>query len=389
MGRFTAIRNFIVGAVFLGSLIVFGYVTVRITGEAWGDNVNITVPFDRVNGLKIGNEVRIYGYRVGTVEKIRLDPTEIARPKEPKAAVLPIDVTMRIPLDVRKVLPPDTRFVVKSLGALGGSYVEIQTERKDKVGAGPGGAERKAGEAKPTGAVPQEPVRVGRAVPSPLIPPLDPPQETNSFFIRTAEAQEPPAPGTKEFTGTSDEELFGKIGQVIEENRENLKATIEEIRNVVKAINEQKGPIGALVLDEEMKNQLKNAVKRADEIITTIADGKGTIGKLVNDPKVYDDIQDAIGRLKTMVADADAGKGTLGKLLRDEDLSRKLSDSVGHFEEIVAKVNGGVGTAGQIVNNREAWDRLVYVLRNVQEAVEDFREQAPINTFVNAVFAAF
>ena len=56
---------------------------------------------------------------------------------------------------------------------------------------------------------------------------------------------------------------------------------------------------------------------------------------------------------------------------------------------MVHKANSGHGTLGQIINNRKAWDELVRILVQARETIEDLREQAPVSTFVNALFAVF
>ena len=147
--------------------------------------------------------------------------------------------------------------------------------------------------------------------------------------------------------------------------------------------------LGSLIQDSAMRDRVNQVINDVAAITDQVRKGEGTVGKLIMDEQLHKDAQDVVARIRNLVADAEQGKGTLGVLLKDEQTARRLADGVSHFEEIVGKINTGEGTLGQVVNNREAWDRIVFVLRQVQEAVEDFREQAPINTFVNAIFTAF
>ena len=64
MKRAEALRNFIVGAVFLGSLVLVGIVTLSVTGLNLTSESNvIAIAFDTVSGLRVGDEVRIYKVR--------------------------------------------------------------------------------------------------------------------------------------------------------------------------------------------------------------------------------------------------------------------------------------------------------------------------------------
>jgi hypothetical protein len=392
MGRVAVVRDFIVGAVFLGSLIAVGFVTIKVTGGVWGQYAMLTVPFDRVNGLKVGDEVRVWGFRIGQVQDIELKPQDRAHP---------VVVTLRLNRDMD--LAPGTKFTVKSAGPLGGSFIEIvMPSEKDKAKAGEKKAAGEDGgrsEPPPGGrgdgkaaSRPAETGSAGSGAARSLAGGPRAPRLPDLLGLPIAEAAEKKgAEGEPKvgFYGSAQEPLFDELGELIKENREDIREAIAGLRNAVDALNKQQGTLGALFLDGDLRDRVKDGIANAEAIIRSIQEGKGTIGRLINEPALYDDARDIVARIKVLVADAEAGKGTVGKLLRDDELARDLSDGVGHFAEVLGKINGGVGTAGQIVNNREAWDRLVFVLRQVQEAVEDFREQAPINTFVNAIFAAF
>ncbi len=357
MARTAAFRNFVVGLVFLGSLLAFGVVTLKVSGLTFGGKVTmIPVYFDQISGLQEGDLVRYRGHRVGQVERIDTffqAAPGAAAPEVPFAG-RPIRVTIRASGELP--LTRDTQFVVKSLSALGGSYVAIVPGTGDLRAAASG------------------------------------------------------------FEGSATADLFEEIGEVVRENRQGLREAIAQIRDAVKAINEREGALGALIKDPATRDRVTRAIENIEEISRAIREGDGTVGKLINDPKVYndvekitgaiaegegtlgklvmesqihDDLQDLIARARRIAADVEEGEGALALLIKDKEFAQDVREAVAEFRETIAKVNQGEGTAGQLVNNREAWDRLVFVLRQVQEAVEDFREQAPINTFVNAIFSGF
>ena len=108
-------RNLIetlLGAVVLGVaglFLAFAYSTADL-GRSGGYEVN--AEFTTVGGLKVGNDVRMAGIKVGTVVDQVLNPqTYLAR------------VTLSIDSSVH--LPADTSATISSEGLLGGNYVDL------------------------------------------------------------------------------------------------------------------------------------------------------------------------------------------------------------------------------------------------------------------------
>lgn len=108
-------RNLIetlLGAVVLGVaglFLAFAYTTADL-GRASG--YEVYAEFTTIGGLKVGNDVRLAGIKVGTVVRQDLNPeTYLAR------------VTLSIDPSVR--LPADSSATISSEGLLGGNYVDL------------------------------------------------------------------------------------------------------------------------------------------------------------------------------------------------------------------------------------------------------------------------
>ena len=419
----TALRNFIVGLVFLGSLVAVRFVTTQGSDLGWTGRTEYTIPFDQVNGLKPGGEVRIFGYRVGQVESIKLQPKD-----EPR----PISVTIRINKDL--TLNADSRFEIKSAGPLGGNYLEITPLKANvkrllaEILAVPLWQVSRDGTVDLLEALdrnhPDTLEREVRARMERALTENDPPGRLRAFLDdRQSWLDREALQVSAAMRGKANPELFDELSGLVRENREAIREAIGALRGVLKAVENKEGILGALISDADLKNQvvatvksieaitgsirrgegslgkiimepelyndLRDTIQSAKTIAKEIEEGKGTIGKLVKDPRLYDDLQETMASAKVIAKNLQDGKGAVGRLLADEELADRVESLLKNAEEAIAKVNQGEGTLGQVINNREAWDRLVFVLRQVQEAVEDFREQAPINTFVNAIFAAF
>ena len=107
------------------------------------------------------------------------------------------------------------------------------------------------------------------------------------------------------------------------------------------------------------------------------------------DAEAKEKLRSVLTDLREISRSAREGDGALAALLNDGELSRRLEDAVKAASEILVKINRGEGTLGQLVNNREVWDELRRILVQAREGLEDLREQAPIRTFANAIFATF
>lgn len=96
----------VVAAIFLG----FAYFSSDLRPVA---GYTIRAKFNAIDGLAVGNDVRIGGVKVGTVVGAALDPQDYR-------AV----VTMTVRPEVK--LPKDTTVKIASEGLLGGKYVKLE-----------------------------------------------------------------------------------------------------------------------------------------------------------------------------------------------------------------------------------------------------------------------
>lgn len=95
-------------------LIAAGFLLYAVihTGRATTSGYPLVARFDRIDGLFVGNDVRIAGVKVGSVSDARIDP-------ETFLAV----VTLTLRHDVR--IPKDSSAEVTSESLLGGKYISL------------------------------------------------------------------------------------------------------------------------------------------------------------------------------------------------------------------------------------------------------------------------
>lgn len=110
----------ILGAVVLLAAAWFFYLTYKTTNFGTVDGYQLSARFERVDGLQIGNDVRIGGIKVGTVTGQTID-------LETFQAV----VTFSVDNDLQ--LPTDTFIEVSTEGLLGGTYLSLEPGGDDEV----------------------------------------------------------------------------------------------------------------------------------------------------------------------------------------------------------------------------------------------------------------
>lgn len=105
------IVGFIVIAI-AASFFYSSYNVLDIGKDNAGDNYNLYAKFNKVDGLKLGSDVRISGIKVGTISALNLDPTTFQ-------AVVTVNLYHHIRL------PQDSSAAIIGASLLGDKYISI------------------------------------------------------------------------------------------------------------------------------------------------------------------------------------------------------------------------------------------------------------------------
>jgi phospholipid/cholesterol/gamma-HCH transport system substrate-binding protein len=167
----------------------------------------------------------------------------------------------------------------------------------------------------------------------------------------------------------------GSIGKLLvdEELYKRILATVAEVQSLSRALNSNQGTLGKLVYDDALYNDVRGTIARLDRVIDDVNSGQGTAGKLLKDPAMYDNMNKAILDIRKLLADLDAGKGTAGKLLKSEELHNQIAATLGKVDSIIDKMNSGQGTIGQLLVNQSLYDSLNGTSREINQLMKDFR----------------
>ncbi len=110
----------LIGAAVLIVAVWFVMVTYKTAEFGTVEGYTLTARFDKVDGLQVGNDVRIAGIRVGTVTSQEVD-------------IETFQAVIRFSVDPRIKLSADTSASIRSENLLGGSYLSLQPGGDDEL----------------------------------------------------------------------------------------------------------------------------------------------------------------------------------------------------------------------------------------------------------------
>ncbi len=372
MPKTTKTRDFIVGAVFLGSLAIIAYATLWLERAPWKTAYAIDVRFPTVDNLRRGEPVLIHGVQVGQVEDINYG----ADPSGRGHSVL---VRLSLDHDLSGQLTEETIFSIRSAGPLGGRILEIRPQ---------------------PGTLPQ----------------------SREGYVYNGKAQ------GDVFDEVS--RLAALLSQVISENRISVKDNLEGIHKILASIDSGEGLLGALVNDKNVANDGRDLIEEAKSFVGDLRGGEGLLTALVQDPslkkrvvqitddvgtavspeskttgvvaallhdeEMRQDLRDVLAKANKIADSASSGEGLVAALLKDREMREKairLLDkaelAMSDVQAVTAKINRGEGFLGKLIHDEAAWDEVTRILVIARESLEDLREQAPISSFTNVLFSAF
>lgn len=342
-------REMKVGLFFVIGMVILGALTFYAGGfEDWlKDGYTINARFDRVDGLDLEDVVTLSGVEVGKVKEI-----EIADGRVRVALLLDKDAVVREGSIAR----------IESESPLGGKYVGIKMGPVSMPALGDG-AEVETEEAADLTKIMQDMADAAHEVRVMV----------GSF-------------------NDNQERVLGQFGDILGENRENIRTSVETLARIVTDNEEGIGDIVSSL--REAGPQLLMAMDSLNEIAEKINKGEGTIGKLVQDEGLYDDMQ-------ALSADLREASSTLTRILGDneadireivaslKEAAPKLEQTMTRIDNIARKIEAGEGTLGKLVQDEELYDETTRMVKEARHAAEDVRDQVPIITFTSVLFGAF
>lgn len=289
----------------------------------------LTAAFDDIRQLKVGDDVRMGGVRIGSVEDAHL---------EGHRAV----VAMRIEPSVE--ISRDAVAAIASAGLLGTNYISFNIGTSPQTYAQ--GSQVQTRASADLNTVMSEIGDLGHKL-----------EGTFSSISSITQGQNG-QPG-----------LFQRLNQLVADNGEKINATMTNLQDITTKINQGEGTIGRLVNDPKLHDDLLAAV---DEFKAASTQAKEFVS----------DAQSIMGQVKS-------GQGAIGTLLYDQQTADNLKRVALNLRELSDKLNNGQGTLSRLINDAGLYTQAQGLLSKANRAVDTMGDSSAISAVGVAANALF
>jgi phospholipid/cholesterol/gamma-HCH transport system substrate-binding protein len=310
----------------VGLFFVLGLALAWITFESLNGGhmfkprgFTLVAGFANLKGLKAGDEVRMAGVKVGSVQLTRLAPNRVE-------ALLNIEPGTQIPVDAVAS--------VEQSSLLGSNYLGVSFGT-------PGGALLKDGEeirTKPT---------------------VDMSEVISQLGTLGSKLEQVIGDiGKSMGIGGESGNLFQRLDKLVTENGPRITETVSNLQDITARIKGGEGTIGKLVNDPKMH----------DELLASV----GEIKLAAAEARTF------LGDTQRIVADVKGGRGTLGVLLYDEATASSIKVTAANLRELSDRINAGQGTLGRLLADDSMHVQLQGVMKKADRALDNLGDSGPI-----------
>jgi phospholipid/cholesterol/gamma-HCH transport system substrate-binding protein len=319
-----------IGFFFIVGLALLWVVKSELSSKAVqkAEGYEITASFTSLMQLRVGDDVRMAGVRVGSVQ------STVLKDRVP-TAVFKIDKEFQI--------PSDSVASIGMAGLLGNNMVSIQMGQELAV-IKPGGVIR---------------TQVGYDVNSII-------NEIGALSKQVGGA----LANFEKLLGSGEEgeeSVFGTLGKLLRENQAAIKQTVANLEIITGQIAKGEGTMGRLLMEDEVYEEIKVI---SAQLQRTLEQSEGLM-------------VDA----RSIVQHVKAGEGTLGTLIYGErDLGAEVEALMADLRTFTTNLNRSDSTLGRLMQDDAMYGELQGVLRKASQTLDSMGDSAPISA-VGAVAA--
>ena len=153
----------------------------------------------------------------------------------------------------------------------------------------------------------------------------------------------------------------------------DLKQVIQNLKELTQRTVDGQGMVGQLINDPTMASHLKTTLRNAESISNDLRAGKGNVSKLLQDSSLYQALLNTTKQLETITNRIAKGEGSVGKAIADTSLYGHLKSIAIQTDSIMKKLNGN-GTVGTLIKDKEYYDELLRLTRQLRKLTEDIKE---------------
>ena len=116
---------------------------------------------------------------------------------------------------------------------------------------------------------------------------------------------------------------------------------------------------------------------------------KGTLETSITDriAKVLEEFEERALELKPSIENIQKITKNFQKIIAQVDY-KKIGKIVSDIEKVTDSLSSNKGTLGKLLNDKEGYDKVIKLVNQLSEILQDLQEQTPINTVSNIVFGA-
>ena len=153
--------------------------------------------------------------------------------------------------------------------------------------------------------------------------------------------------------------LFQKLDRLVTENSAKIGQTMTNLQDITTKLNEGQGTIGKLINDPALHDELLATVA---ELKTTAVDARGIVASA-----------------KEVFEQAKSGQGVLGVLLYDKQAADNLRMTVQNIHDVSDKIASGQGTLGKLINDDSLFNSAKSSLKKADRALDSLNDSGPIS----------
>lgn len=292
-------------------LVVLGIFYVTGTG-ALGPKYHLVTYLPEVAGLIVSAPVTVDGVEVGNVDTIRIAPIRPGQPPNPDRAV---EVVMRINRDFQNDIRSDSIAALFTEGFVGNRVVNIRRGFTGQV---------------------------------------------------LRDGQEVPGTGEKALT-----QVVARGADLMQ----NLTMLTSQISQLVAGVQNGRGTIGKLLIDQTAYNRMNSILSRVDKMTASVQQGQGTIGKLITSDALYSKADSAVGHLDNVMNAVEQQKGSLGKFIFDSSIHDSARQFLDNGNSLLSGVRSGRGTLGKLATDDELYATWRQTGENLKEVTANLNTQ--------------
>jgi len=309
-----------VGLFFIIGLVItyFVYTSLDKAGSASASGYVVEAPFNDLLQLRVGDDVRMSGVKIGTVVKTSLDNGK---------------AVARLSIQDQYQIPSDSVASVSMAGLLGTNFVSIAMGKEYGNPLSPGSSLQ-----------------------------TKPSVDINKIFEEVGDVANRIDGALSDiggmFSGEGDS-LFAEISGLVKDNRGRIGTSLENIEVITTQLREGKGTVGKLLFDDQGYN----------ELMATVGQIQAAAGQA----------DQMLASVQGIVEHVKSGQGSLGELLYGDEIAAELKSTLVNVQEFSARLNDPNSTIGRLLGDDSIYFEVQSVVRKANRTLDSINDSGPIS----------